>query len=262
MAKPTAAPPSMIHPPGPARTDRRSVLVGAATLLGWGSLGSEADAEPNSKPKPNAKAGAGSRDAEADADIGPGEDLMREHGVLRRVLIVYEHVCQGLDSAAGGPVEVEAIQRGAKLVRSFVEDYHERQEEELVFPRFERAGKLVELVRTLRAQHQAGRKLTDRVLGLATVTNVKDPAQRRALRDQLRLFGAMYAPHAAREDTVLFPALHGLLGPHEYDALGEDFERREHQLFGGDGFERAVAEVDAIERSLGIEDLARFTPRI
>jgi len=235
--------------------------VGATAWLGWAALGSEAKADPKAKLQP--KPGAGSDDdAKADADIGPGEDLMREHGVLRRVLLIYDEVCRRLDGPAGAEVEVEAIQRGAKLIRSFVEDYHERQEEEFVFPRFERAGKLVELVRTLRAQHQAGRKLTDRVLGLATATNVKDPAQRRALRDQLRLFGGMYAPHAAREDTVLFPALHGLLGPHEYDALGEDFERREHQLFGGDGFERAVSEVDAIERSLGIEDLARFTPRL
>jgi hemerythrin-like domain-containing protein len=264
MIKQTPDPRSMIHPPRPARADRRAVLLGATAWLGWAALGSEAEAEAEPKPKAKAKAkpGAGSDDDQADADIGPGEDLMREHGVLRRVLLIYDEVCRSLDGPAGGPVDVEAIQRGAKLVRSFVEDYHERQEEEFVFPRFERAGKLVDLVRTLRAQHQAGRKITDRVVGLATATNVKDPAQRRALRDQLRLFGGMYAPHAAREDTVLFPALHGLLGPHEYDALGDDFERREHQLFGGDGFGRAVSEVDAIERSLGIEDLARFTPRI
>jgi hypothetical protein len=32
-------------------------------------------------------------------------------------------------------------------------------------------------------------------------------------------------------------------------------------VFGGDGFEQAVAEVGDIERKLGIEDLAQFTPR-
>jgi hypothetical protein len=46
----------------------------------------------------------------------------------------------------------------------------------------------------------------------------------------------------------------------EYDALGEDFERREHQVFGEDGFEHAVTQIDAIEKSLGIENLAQFTP--
>ena len=70
----------------------------------------------------------------------------------------------------------------------------------------------------------------------------------------------MYRPHAAREDTVLFPALHRIVSPHEYDALGEEFEQQEHRLFGEDGFEKVVDEVARLERQLGIEDLAQFTP--
>lgn len=192
-------------------------------------------------------------------DIGPGEDLMREHGVLRRVLLVYGEIARRLETTA--EVDAGLIQRCALLIRSFVEDYHERQEEEMVFPRFERAQKLVELVGVLRAQHQAGRKVTERVRGLATVSSLKDPERRFLLRDELRAFVRMYEPHAAREDTVLLPALHEIVSRSEYDALGEDFERREHRTFGGDGFAQAVAEVDAIERAIGIENLAKFTPR-
>jgi hypothetical protein len=48
----------------------------------------------------------------------------------------------------------------------------------------------------------------------------------------------------------------------EYDALGEQFERREKQVFHGDGFELAVEEVDQIEKLVGIEDLAKVTPTI
>ena len=66
---------------------------------------------------------------------------------------------------------------------------------------------------------------------------------------------------AAREDTVLFPALHALVSRAELDALGEDFERRERAAFGEDGFEHAVARVDAIEKTVGLEDLASFTPK-
>jgi hypothetical protein len=62
--------------------------------------------------------------------------------------------------------------------------------------------------------------------------------------------------------TVLFPALHDIISHHEYDALGEQFERREKQIFHGDGFDMAVDEVDQIEKLVGIEDLARFTPTI
>jgi hypothetical protein len=69
----------------------------------------------------------------------------------------------------------------------------------------------------------------------------------------------MYRPHAAREDTVLFPALRSIVSPHEFDALGGAFEDKEHELFGQDGFEGVVARVAEFERKLGIGDLESFT---
>lgn len=201
------------------------------------------------------------KDKDKDDEIGPGEDLMREHGVLRRVLLAYREMARRLDGPPTETFDPELLKRATTLIRKFVEDYHERQEEQLLFPRFEKANKLVDLVRVLRAQHQAGRRVTDRTAALATTAALKDPGRRSTLRGQLTAFITMYEPHAAREDTVLFPALHDIMAHREYDALGEDMERREHQVFGGEGFEPAVAEVDAIERALGIEDLAKFTPR-
>jgi hemerythrin-like domain-containing protein len=204
--------------------------------------------------------GGSSRKREKQEDIGPGEDLMREHGVLRRILLVYAESGRRLERGAG--FDADAIANSARLIRRFIEDYHERQEEEVVFPRFERAHKLVELVGILREQHRAGRKLTERVQGLATAAALKDAERRRQLQAALASFVRMYEPHASREDTVLFPALHDIVSRSEYDALGEEFERRERRAFGEGGFEHAVVEVDSIERSLGIEDLALFTPSL
>ncbi len=72
----------------------------------------------------------------------------------------------------------------------------------------------------------------------------------------------MYRPHAAREDTVLLPALHEIMTVKEYDVMGDEFEDREHELFGKGGFERIVGEVAELEKALGIEDLAQFTPSV
>lgn len=72
----------------------------------------------------------------------------------------------------------------------------------------------------------------------------------------------MYAPHEARENTILFPALRKIVSTHESDALGEEFEKKGHQLFGDDGFEKMVDRVASIERTLGIYELAQFTPKI
>ena len=69
----------------------------------------------------------------------------------------------------------------------------------------------------------------------------------------------MYRPHAAREDTVLFPALRKILSAKQLDALGDKFEDEENRRFGADGFGKIVEQVAAIERQLGIYDLAQFT---
>jgi hypothetical protein len=71
----------------------------------------------------------------------------------------------------------------------------------------------------------------------------------------------MYNTNEAREDTVLFPAFRQIVSEHEYDPLGEDFEKKEPELFGEEGFQRMVDKVAGIEKKLGIYDLAQFTPR-
>jgi hypothetical protein len=44
--------------------------------------------------------------------------------------------------------------------------------------------------------------------------------------------------------------------------VGERFEEAEHRLLGDEGFEKAVDEVAAMEKELGIDDLAVFTPKL
>lgn len=192
-------------------------------------------------------------------EISPAEDLMREHGVLSRILLVYEEAIRRL--AGRDELPPEALQNAATIVRTFVEDYHEKLEEEFLFPRFEKANQHVELVKTLRTQHEAGRRLTDQIRGFAKRSAMQDQDDRRKLSDSLRLFVRMYRPHGAREDTVLFPAFRKIVSPNEYDSLGEQFEDREHRLFGEEGFDKMVDKVAAIEKKLGIHDLAQFTPR-
>ena len=43
--------------------------------------------------------------------------------------------------------------------------------------------------------------------------------------------------------------------------MGEDFEKREHQMFGEAGFEGMVEKIGGIERKIGIYELAQFTPQ-
>jgi hemerythrin-like domain-containing protein len=198
------------------------------------------------------------RQEEKQPEVTPPEDLMREHGVLDRVLLVYEACLRKFD--AKEDFDPAVISNSAQIVRDFIEDYHEQSEEHAVFPRFKKAGKLVSLVDTLLDQHKAGRRVTDTIIKLAPNSR-KDGDERKQVVSAIHSFISMYRPHAAREDTDLFPLLREIVSPHEYDAMAEDFEKKEHEKFGGDGFEMMVHRVAGIEQSIGIADLAQFTPR-
>jgi hemerythrin-like domain-containing protein len=194
-----------------------------------------------------------------DEGISAPEDLMREHGVLNRVLLIYEEGLRRLRAKESVPPEV--FHKPATLIRKFVEDYHERNEENFIFPEFEKQKQHSELVRTLRQQHEAGRKLTDVVLRNATGDQFVKPDSRQEIIRGCDAFIRMYRPHEAREDTVLFPALYKLISTKQIAELGEQFEEKEHQLLGSEGFEKAVDEVAAVEKQLGIYDLSKFTPK-
>jgi hemerythrin-like domain-containing protein len=219
-----------------------SVAVIAGGLILPSSIGMAREKEKNS---------------EKEAEVTPPEDLMREHGVLDRLLLIYEAGLRKFD--ANQDFDPAVLTGAAQIVRDFIENYHEESEEQALFPRFRKAGKQVALVDTLLAQHRAGRKVTETIVQTAPGSR-KDGDDRRRLVPAIRSFIAMYRPHAAREDTELFPLLRGIVSPHEYDAMAEDFERKEHQKFGGDGFEMMVHRVAALEQSIGINDLAQFTP--
>jgi hemerythrin-like domain-containing protein len=194
---------------------------------------------------------------ESEEDISPAEDLMREHGLLNRILLIYDHCRNGISNHEDIPLQ--PLTESAGIIRHFIEDYHEKLEEDFLFPRFEKANQLTELVAILRVQHKAGRDITEQISGLSKQDKLTQDESSKMIA-LLSDFNRMYRPHEAREDTVLFPALRKILSKHEYDSLGEDFEKKEQELFGKDGFESMVDKVSDIEKQLGIYDLSKFTP--
>jgi len=241
------------------RDRRRDFLVraGGAGLLIAGGVGPAAPAAAAVKPGAGADKKKGK--AEEEPEVAPPEDLMREHGVLNRILLLYEEGIRRVDTKQ--PFPAETVASAAEIIRRFIEQYHEKLEEDHLFPRFEKVNKLVDLVGSLRRQHQAGRKLTDTIIKLSTATSVQAAGDRQQLLDSMRGFIRMYRPHETREDTVLFPAFRSIVKPKEFEALGEQFEDKEHELFGKEGFEGIVAQVAKLEQTLGIYDLDQFTPR-
>jgi hemerythrin-like domain-containing protein len=205
----------------------------------------------------HSRAGVGAASEGEGREVTPAEDLMFEHGVIERLLLIYEEAARRID--AGTQVSGTLVFDVASLIRSFAEDYHERLEEQFIFPRLEQASRYADLARTLQAQHAAGREVTTVLLEASKGGMLAQP-QRAA--QAMRSFVRMYIPHIARENSVAFRAFHDLMPPHEYAELGEQFEDKEHSLFGEDGFSKTVGRVTTIEQELNIHDLAQFTAKV
>ena len=187
------------------------------------------------------------------------EDLMREHGVLRRAFLVYQECAPRLrrDPAR---IDARALHDTAQLFRSFGEDYHERKLEEAhIFPVVKKAGgPAAAYVDVLKQQHERGRAITEYVLAVTRSGKI-GTADAEPLARAFEAFQVMYANHTAREDTIVFPAWKNALTERDLDEMGDKFEDIEKATFGKDGFDDAVNRIGRIEVALGLSDIVQFT---
>jgi hemerythrin-like domain-containing protein len=199
------------------------------------------------------------KNEQKEPEVTATEDLMREHGIIRRTLLVYYEVVPQLRRKPAS-VNAAALQRAAQLFRAFGEDYHERMlEEQHIFPLVrKRAPELRTYVETLSEQHNRGREITDYVLAVTKSGKVSS-LHAKPLASVFESLLLMYDNHAAREDTIIFPAWKRNYSDKQLDEIGDQFEEIEHQVFGKDGFEEAEKKIGAIEAELGLNDLAKFT---
>lgn len=195
--------------------------------------------------------------------IPPTEDLMREHGVLKRILLIYKEVIRRLigEKHYDPQMIASTLYHTASIVRQFIEDYHQHLEEQYIFPKFLQAQQQTSLVHVLSTQHLAARQMTNIILHYSRVPHHYSFPERYHLVRILSLYIRMYEPHEAREDTDLFPALRSIVSPKEFKNLGELFEEIEEKRFGKNGFQRIVQFISRIEQTLGIYDLSQFTPQ-
>lgn len=244
-------------------SDRRgflkvAALAGSALLVG--ACGSSGAANGGNSANANT-AKTATPDAADEKEVTPIEDLMREHGVLRRALFVFSEAAVVLPNNPSANW-IDALQKSAKLFRAFGEDYHERQlEEQYIFPLIRQksvngpAGSYPDI---LTQQHNRGREITDYILAATAAGKVA--ANAGELAKALQGFVRMYIAHASHEDTIVFPAWKDLITAEEYDKLGDKFEDIEKAQFGEDGFEDAVKQILEIETSVGLADISKFTP--
>jgi len=177
------------------------------------------------------------------------EDLMREHGILNRMLLIYEAIIKKIEDHQDFPIS--SLDKSVDIIKFFIESHHERMEEDYIFPLFEKHKKHVKMIASLKEQHIRGREITADLKEIATSTEI-DRKSHLEIKKLLKEFIEMYRPHEAREDTELFPEVRSLLTEREFEELSEKIEEFEDQLFGKDGFEHMLTKIKHIEKTLDI----------
>ncbi|HEX2761418.1 MAG TPA: hemerythrin domain-containing protein, partial [Rhizomicrobium sp.] len=175
----------------------------------------------------------------------------------RRALLIYAQSAPLLLETPE-KIDAAALHKTANLFQDFGENYHERKLEEAhIFPAVRKAG-AAGVVDVLIAQHERGRAITRYIMD-ATVSGRIATGDAQPLAHALQSFALMYENHAAREDTIIFPAWKTTLSGDQLHELGEQFEEIEREQFGSDGFDDAVKQIGDVEQALGFGDLNRFT---
>ena len=140
-----------------------SVAGAGALLVGCRRTPNQAASSTNEQPS----------ELHEPAEVTANEDLMREHGVLRRALIVYRETAAKLKQDPAS-VPAEALEKTALLFRVFGEDYHEKKlEEAYILPVVKKfRGPAADFADVLVAQHVRGREITDYILSVTKADRI------------------------------------------------------------------------------------------
>ncbi len=243
------------------RTDvysRRNMITGAglaagATLvLGQSAWAAQPQKKETTPPRTTTMPETSGR-----AEPSIAEELMRQHAIVSRLLLVYDTVITpelGTDKPSG-----PAVTSTAQMLRSNVDDFHAKFEEEHIFPLFQKSGRMGDLVNTLREQHKAARTLTDDILKAREEGGGRPASE--TLARSIRAYVNMLQAHTAYEETLLYPQLQTVASPSQYNQIRKALQDASRTAMGTEGFAGLVNKVAELERSAGITSLAQFTPK-
>lgn len=199
--------------------------------------------------------------AELDAAAKPTpttEELMVEHGLLKRTILVYREFMRRV--AASQPVSRALVLSSTQVIQDFIHGFHEPLEEGYVFPVVQRT--MPQVIADLLVQHARGREQTQIILTAAAAgkASVITGAASHAVAEAMDKFVIMYEPHESWEDTQVFPALRAASTGTQIVQLANHFASLQNQQFGPNAFAGMLEKVEASEKALGIYGLSMYTP--
>lgn len=190
----------------------------------------------------------------------PIEDLMEEHSILRRALLIYEECIRRMNISED--FDPDLLVEATNVIKVIIIFHHALLEHEYIFPRFREADKYVEMCDTLTDQHGRVGEQEELILKYANRDSINNPEEKEILINALKKSIRVFRPHIDREDTEMFPEFKTVVTPYEFYELGKKFKEIEYQKWGENGHRQMVDKITYVEKALGINDLDSFTPKL
>jgi hemerythrin-like domain-containing protein len=190
--------------------------------------------------------------------ISATEELCIEHAMLDRIFLAMDHTLKMAGS--GKKADLSPIKKACGMIEAVVNQHHMKIEEDEIYPKFARDAMLSPLVEEFKVQHDEARKMVARIDQLSRTAGGK--ANIDELNAVFTDLKDMLTAHAAREETVLFPAMQGTWAEKDLKALKETQEEHEEKLLGKDAGEKIYAMLGDVEASAGIDSVRDFTRRL
>lgn len=189
----------------------------------------------------------------------PIEDLMEEHSILRRALLIYEECIRRME--IGEDFDPELLIETTNVIKVIIIFHHALLEHEYIFPRFREADKYVQMADILTEQHGRVGEQEELIIKYSNRDSINNPEEKAMLINALKKSIRVFRPHINIEDTEMFPEFKTVVTAHEYYELGKKFKEIEYQKWGENGHRQMVDKIIQVEKALGINDLDSFTPK-
>lgn len=168
------------------------------------------------------------------------EDLMYEHALLDRIILLLEHINIKLVDDLDISKKMEQIIILITIVKDFIENFHEKMEEKYIFPYFSKHEKYKEYINILIFQHIESNKITNKIIEYAKENN-------KELNSMIHQFIYMYRAHANRENTIIFKKIKKIIPIDEYKKISEKMDLLEDEQFGKGAYDKFLKMIIDIE---------------
>lgn len=171
----------------------------------------------------------------------PLDTIRREHEVIRKVTAAARKDAVYLQESES--VDRDRMNKYVDFFANFTDACHHRKEELYLFPSVAWHDRDQVLIDSLKADHDAGRRLLNRMRSALSDSEAVDA---KALATALLEYADMIETHIESENTQFLPAADAILAEPERKRLAEGYIYVEHTLLG-EGFHQ---EYHALAHSL------------